>query len=62
MEITRLDVFMARVALEKARDGADKVKSEAARKILSSNDLFYDFVKATVERHEKRRAEMKVSA
>jgi hypothetical protein len=62
MKITRLDVFMARIALEKARDGADKVKSEAAKRILSSNELFYDFVKATVERQERKKADVKMSA
>ena len=62
MEITRLDVFMARNALEKIKNGRDADKARTARLILEDKNLFFDFVKASIEKRNRDERDMKVSA
>lgn len=62
MEFSRLDVFMARVRLEKTTKSLDPVKAEAAKKVLADKELFFRFVKASVEKKERKEVDMKMSA
>jgi len=54
MVIRVIDIVDARTILERAVNGADRLKATAAKTILEDKTLFNKYVKARVERRKNK--------
>lgn len=55
--VTKLDLFFVKSLLEKVAKGNDKIKADAALRILSDGLLMYEYTKIFVVKREKNKKE-----